>query len=65
MLEDQIHLTVNNRRNDLYPVFGGLQELPNTAKCDSDTILLPLHLGLSDDHINRILEKIDQYVKVA
>ena len=65
MLEDDIHLTVNNRRNDLYPVFGGLQNLPNTAKCDSDTILLPLHLGLSDSDISRILDRIDAYVKVA
>lgn len=65
MLEDDIHLTVNNRRNDLYPVFGGLQDLPSTAKCDSDSILLPLHLGLSDNHISRIFERIDAYVKVA
>ncbi len=65
MLKDNIHLTVNNRRNDLYPVFGGLQELPNTSKCDSDTILLPLHLGLSNNDIGRIFDRIDEYVKSA
>ena len=65
MLEDNIHLTVNNRRNDLYPVFGGLQNLPITEKCDSDTILLPLHLDLTEEHLSRIFDKINYYVKNA
>ena len=65
MLEDNIHLTVNNRRNDLYPVFGGLADLPVAERCDGDTILLPLHLGLSEDHLSRIFDKIDKYTKIA
>lgn len=65
MLDDDIHLTVNNRRNDLYPVFGQLRDLKSTEKCDADTILLPLHLGISENEISRIFDRIDAYLKVA
>ena len=56
-----IIVNVNNRRNDRYSIFGGLQDLPNTAKADEDTILIPIHADLSDDDVTRIIEAIHDY----
>jgi len=46
------------RRNDWHPIFGGLKHLPNTAKSNKDVALIPLHLGLSYDDLNYIVNKI-------
>jgi len=56
-----IIVNVNNRRNDRYSIFGGLQDLPNTAKADEDTILIPIHADLTDDDVSRIIKTIWDY----
>jgi dTDP-4-amino-4,6-dideoxygalactose transaminase len=52
---------VNNRRNDRYAIFGGMQDLPNLKKADEDVILLPIHYDLTDADITRIIEAVKEY----
>ena len=62
MLSNNIQVNVNNRRNDKYAIFGGIQpSLVNTAKADLDTILLPCHARLSLDDLERIVDKIKEF----
>jgi len=62
MLSNNIQVNVNNRRNDKYSIFGGIQpELVNTAKADLDTILLPCHRNLSMADLERIVGKIKEF----
>jgi perosamine synthetase len=63
MWERGIQVNVNNRRNDLYPVFGGICDLPELERADNDTILLPLHLMLEAKHLSRIEEALYDYEK--
>ena len=56
-----IQVNINNRRNDVYDVFGGLCDLPNTKKADETVILLPLHTDLTDIHVERIIEAVKNY----
>lgn len=74
-VEDRIHFTkylrkfniivnINNRRNDIYPIFGGLKkELLMTEKADQDVVLLPLHTDLSDDQVSFIIQKVKDATK--
>ena len=64
MWENGIQVVVNNRRNDLYNVFGGLCDLPSLHKVDTDIILLPLHYDLSDAETNRVIDKVKEYDKL-
>ena len=57
-----IQVNINNRRNDIYDIFGGLREdLPNTAKADQDVILLPLHLDLTEKDVSRVIDAVKNY----
>ena len=57
-----IQVNINNRRNDVYDIFGGLREdLPNTAKADQDVILLPLHLDLTEKDVSRVIDAVKNY----
>ena len=59
-----IQVNINNRRNDLYEIFGGLQnDLINLDKADNDVILIPLHNNLSEFDIHRIIDSIKEYDK--
>jgi dTDP-4-amino-4,6-dideoxygalactose transaminase len=59
-----IQVNINNRRNDLYEMFGGLQkDLINLEKADKDVILVPLHNDLSEFDIERIINSIKEYDK--
>ena len=59
-----IQVNINNRRNDLYEIFGGLQkDLINLEKADKDVILVPLHNDLSEFDIERIINSIKEYDK--
>ena len=56
-----IMVNINNRRNDIYPMFGGLRkDLPNTARADSDVVLLPLHADLTPNQVSFIIKTIKQ-----
>lgn len=59
-----IQVRVNNRRNDRYSIFGGLQDLPATKRADDDTILIPIHANLSESDVQRIVEGVRQYDKL-
>lgn len=59
-----IMVNINNRRNDIYPMFGGLRkDLPITAKADKDVILLPMHANLTDRQVDYIIENVKQAAK--
>jgi dTDP-4-amino-4,6-dideoxygalactose transaminase len=62
MWDNGIQVNVNNRRNDIYDMFGGLRnDLPNLARADKDVILLPLHLDLTDADVARVIDKVKKY----
>ena len=64
MWENNVQVNINNRRNDAYDIFGGINKnLTNLNKVDQDTILLPLHLGLKNIDIEKILNLIHKYDK--
>lgn len=59
-----IRLNINNRRNDIYPMFGGFRkDLPVTALADADVVLLPIHGNLTDEDVSYIIKKIKTAVK--
>lgn len=58
-----IRLNINNRRNDVYPMFGGLRkDLPITAKADKDVVLLPIHAELTYEQVSYIIKKVKDTV---
>jgi len=61
MREKGIMVNVNNRRNDRYSIFGGIRELPNTARAEEDVILIPLHADLKNDDVDRIIDAVQAY----
>ena len=57
MWDNNIQVNINNRRNDAYSIFGGIdKKLLNLNKVDKEVILLPIHLGLNDNDIYKIIE---------
>jgi len=62
MIESGIQVIINNRRNDIYSIFGGQRtDLPNTKKADEDVILLPIHADLTTSDTNRIINCARKY----
>ncbi|MCL5795033.1 MAG: DegT/DnrJ/EryC1/StrS family aminotransferase, partial [Patescibacteria group bacterium] len=62
--EKGIMVNINNRRNDIYPMFGGFRsDLINTAMADKDVILLPLHADLTQKQVNYIIDNVIKAVK--
>ena len=64
MWDRNIQVNINNRRNDIYEMFGGLCDLPNLKRVDEDVILIPLHADLTDDDLTRIISTIKEYDEV-
>lgn len=63
LLKSNIMVNINNRRNDIYPMFGGLRsDLPVTAKVDQDVVLLPLHSDLTDRQVSLIIKTVKEAV---
>jgi len=62
----KIMVNINNRRNDIYPMFGGVRkDLSMTANADNDVVLLPMHADLSDKEVSYIISKVkDSSVKL-
>lgn len=59
MRDNKIMVNINNRRNDIYPMFGGLRkDLPMTARADQDVVLLPMHADLTDEQVDYIIKKV-------
>jgi perosamine synthetase len=55
----KIMININNRRNDIYPMFGGVREdLPMTERADNDVILLPIHADLTEKQVTYIIKKV-------
>ena len=61
MWDKGIQVNVNNRRNDIYEIFGGLCDLPNLKRVDEDIILLPIHFDLTDKDVDRIIDAVKKY----
>ena len=62
MRQRGVMVNVNNRRNDRYKIFGaGIRDLPNTARADADTILIPLHADLSDTDVETVVAAVRDY----
>ncbi len=60
-----IMVNINNRRNDIYPMFGGYRkDLVNTARADSDVVLLPIHSDLTDKQVSYIIKKVQDADKL-
>jgi perosamine synthetase len=64
MREKGIMVNVNNRRNDRYSIFGGICELPNTARAEDDVILIPVHADLTNNDVDRIIDAVQAYDKL-
>lgn len=59
-----IRLNINNRRNDIYPMFGEQRsDLPMTALADKDVVLLPIHADLTEKQVDYIIEKVKEASK--
>lgn len=59
LIKYNIMVNINNRRNDIYPMFGGLRkDLPVTALADADVVLLPIHADLTDEDVSYIIKKV-------
>ena len=61
MWDNGIQVNVNNRRNDIYEIFGGLCDLPNLKRVDEDVILIPIHFDLTNKDVDRIITTIIEY----
>ena len=62
MWENNVQVNINNRRNDAYSIFGGLnKKLKNLNKVDKDVILLPIHLDLKKNDISRVIELVKKF----
>ena len=59
-----IQVNINNRRNDLYPIFGGIRkDLINLKRADEDVILLPIHSDLTELQVQRVIRHVKKYDK--
>lgn len=59
-----IRLNINNRRNDIYPMFGGLRsDLQMTERADQDVVLLPMHADLTEKQVSYIIKKVKDAVE--
>jgi perosamine synthetase len=64
MWKNNVQVVVNNNRNDSYSIFGKInKKLTNLNKADQDVILLPLHLGLTKNHIGKIIDLVKKFDK--
>ena len=65
MWDNNVQVNINNRRNDIYSIFGGKnKKLINLNKADNDTILLPLHLGLKNPDIEKIVGLVSKFDRI-
>ena len=64
MWSQGIQVNINNRRNDIYEMFGGVNsDLVNLERADNDVILIPMHNDLTDSDVNRIIDNIKVFDK--
>jgi len=62
MWRHKIMVNINNRRNDIYPMFGGVcEDLTELKRADEDVVLLPIHTDLTDDHVNYIVDIVKKH----
>ena len=62
MWDNNVQVNINNRRNDSYSIFGGLNKsLKNLNAVDKDVILLPIHSNLRDNDLERIISLVKRY----
>lgn len=62
--KNNIMVNINNRRNDIYPMFGGFRkDLVMTAAADSDVVLLPMHTDLAKEQVSHVIKTVKDAVK--
>ena len=62
MWAHKIMVNINNRRNDRYPMFGGLRtDLDQLKKADEDVILLPIHCDLTEAQVDYVIQTVNEY----
>lgn len=61
MKAQNIKVGLNNRRNDRYSIFGGLRNLPMAGKADNDTIIIPIHMNLTDEDVQRVVRAVKEF----
>lgn len=61
MKNKNIFLNINNRRNDIYPMFGSKKDFYNLKRVDEDLILLPIHTDLTDSNVDYIIQSIKEF----
>ena len=65
MWSNNVQVNINNRRNDTYSIFGGIDKsLKNLKRVDDDVILLPLHLDLKTKDIFKIIDLVKKFDKI-
>lgn len=65
MFENNIHVHMNNRRLDQYPIFGGInKELVNTQYAEDHHIMIPCHYELSNYDVERVIDVVTKYEKL-
>ena len=65
MWSNNVQVNINNRRNDAYSIFGGIDNsLKNLKRADDDVILIPLHLDLKKKDIYKIIDLVKKFDKI-
>ena len=65
MWNNNVQVNINNRRNDAYSIFGGLDKsLKNLNRVDEDIILLPIHLDLKKKEVSKIIQLVKKFDKM-
>jgi len=61
MRDRGVDVSVVHTRIDRHPVFGGKRlDLPNMDRFDESHICLPLHMGLSDEDIQHVIDSVKE-----
>lgn len=61
MRDRGVDVSVVHQRIDRHPVFGGKRlDLPNMDRFDESHICLPLHMGLSDEDVQHVIDAVKE-----
>ena len=65
MWENNIHVHMNNRRLDQYPIFGGIDNtLVNVQYAEDHHIMIPCHYEMTNSDVDKIINIVSRYEKL-
>jgi dTDP-4-amino-4,6-dideoxygalactose transaminase len=65
MWENNIHVHMNNRRLDQYPIFGGLDaSLINVQYAEDHHIMIPCHYEMTNSDVDKVIDIVSRYEKL-